>query len=169
MKYYADINDGSYLGSWDDADPNRPTGHTELTTAPEHGDQTWDGTAWKCSKQTLKDYCAHYRWVKETSGIATTTTPLYLVDTSDRSKVLLNGAYNKVLAASNPNATMEFKTGTGWQSITYSNIEQIALDVADHTSKCFTAEENVGILIDNDTIADRAGVESQFDTEYAAL
>lgn len=116
-------------------------------------------------KIQLDEKLANYRWLKETGGILSNG---YGVDTSDRSKVLINGAHNKVKEDNTPAATMSFKTATGWHDLTHSEVESIALDVADHVRKCFEAENSVSADIWAGNITDEATVYSTFDSEYAA-
>lgn len=116
-------------------------------------------------KWQLDMHLSSYRWAKEVGGILSQG---YLIDTSDRSKALLDGAYLKVQADATPTATMDFKTGTGWQAITHANIELIALDVAEHVEKCFSAEKATHDKVWDGTLTTEAAVESEFETEYAA-
>lgn len=116
-------------------------------------------------KWQLKMYAADYRWQRETGGILSQG---YGIDTSDRSKVLINGAYNKVLKDNTPNAIMEFKTSSGWTDLLHSEVELIALDVADHVRKCFHAEKYVDDEIDLGNITSTGQVVTEFETEYAS-
>lgn len=118
------------------------------------------------AKWKLTEHLDEYRWTREVSGI---TSQGYEIDTADRSKTLINGAYSMVLAANTPEATMSFKTKTGWQTLTHATVEQIALDVADHVRKCFDAEKIVTDQIWNETLTNEASVEAEFETQYQTV
>lgn len=117
-------------------------------------------------KWQLTFHLDNYRWQKEIGGISSGG---YGIDTTDRSKALINGAYSKVLAAGTPTAIMAFKTMEGWQDLEHSEVEAIALDVADHVEKCFTAEKTIMAKIWAGTLTTTAEVEEDFDDEYDAL
>jgi hypothetical protein len=117
-------------------------------------------------KWELTLYLDNYRWGRETGGVMSNG---YGIDTSDRSKALINGAYNLIKDANTPAALMDFKTASGWQSLTHSTVESIALDVGHHIEKCFSAEKHVTDLIWAGTVTTEAQVVTEFETKYATL
>ena len=114
----------------------------------------------------LTVYLDNYRWQRETGGVMSNG---YGVDTTDRSKALINGAFNLIQDAQTPNALMDFKTAQGWQSLTHAVVESIALDVGHHIEKCFSAEKHVTDLIWAGTLTTESGVVTEFESEYASL
>jgi hypothetical protein len=122
-------------------------------------------------KEVLVAWLEEYRWQRETGGILSSVTrnsqPLG-VDTTDRSKTLVNGAYNKVLAENTPNATMAFKVLQGWFDLLHSEIETIGLEVGDHVRKCFEAEATTTDKINDGTLTSESAIQTDFETNYAA-
>jgi hypothetical protein len=118
-----------------------------------------------CQKCVLTLALESYRYNREVGGIMSGG---HGIDTSDRSKVLINGAYNKVKEDNTPTATMSFKTLAGWQDLQHSVVESIALDVADHVRKCFEAEKSVYNDIWAENITTESAVYSTFESDYAA-
>jgi hypothetical protein len=117
-------------------------------------------------KWELTLFLDNYRWQRETGGVMSNG---YGIDTTDRSKALINGAYNIIKDANTPTATMDFKTAQGWQNLTHATVESIALDVGHHVEKCFSAEKHVTDLIWAGTVTTSADVVTEFETKYAAL
>ena len=118
------------------------------------------------SYKRLIAHIANYRWVRETSGIMSQG---YGIDTADRSKVLINGAYNSIRALATPNALMDFKTAQGWVEMPHSTVEAIALEVSAHVEKCFHCERFVSEKIWLGEVTNESGTVVSFETEYASL
>lgn len=138
---------------------------TQDLTAQEETDLDDLVTNHPSLKWSLTMYLADYRWKRETGGLLSQG---HGVDTSDRSKALINGAYNWIKEQATPAAIMEFKTASGFQDLTHTTIELIALDVADHVRKCFHSEKVVYASIWADTTTTEVAVVTEFESEYAA-
>jgi len=114
--------------------------------------------------ELLKPLLAEYRWQKEVGGVIISELN---VPTDDRSKLLINGAYNKAIEENNPTAEKSFKIAPGtFIQLTNAQIIAIALAVADHVQKCFTSESVVNSLIDDEEVTTEQEVYDAFDAAY---
>jgi hypothetical protein len=76
------------------------------------------------------------RYRRETTGI---TINGLLIDTSDRSKTLINGSALKALR--NPDFVLRWKTADGFIELTADQVLAIADAVSDYVQACFDREE----------------------------
>lgn len=115
-------------------------------------------------KWQLTSHLEAYRWQRENGGIIFNG---YGIDTTDRSKALINGAYNEAKTSLTPMAeNMDWKTYQGWVVLTYQDIIDMALSVADHVKRCFEAEKEVTSQIWAGTLTTTEEVEAEFDVQY---
>lgn len=94
-------------------------------------------------KRELKAVVADLRWKKETSGIEVSGS---VVKTDRESQSTLSGAVSYVELS--PTATIDWKTENGWVQLNRTQIETMALAVAQHVQQCFTQEKAYGVQID---------------------
>jgi hypothetical protein len=87
--------------------------------------------------QLLASLAAH-RYSVETGGITAGGIPIL---TDDRTKLMLNGAL--AAATQNPAFSTQWKTPAGFVTLGAAQIAAIAGAVAQHISKCFSAEAAV--------------------------
>lgn len=163
-KAYVD-SDGNCVGCYPDNHPLIPAGAIQVPTWPSHGKDRWVNGAWDESPR-LKDELAAYRWEKEVGGINYGGLP---IATDDRSKLMINGAYNKAIDEADPTAIRKFKATGGFVTVDNATIIAVALAVADHVQKCFDAEEIVYNNIESNMYTTVQEVKDAFDTAYAGL
>jgi hypothetical protein len=163
-KPYVD-SDGNYVGSYPDNHSLIPAGAVSVPSYPKHGLDKWVNGAWDESPR-FKDELATYRWEKEVGGINYGGLP---IATDDRSKLMINGAYNKAIDEADPTATRKFKATGGFVTVDNATIIAVALAVADHVQKCFDAEEIVYNNIESNMYTTVQEVKDAFDTAYAGL
>jgi hypothetical protein len=164
VKMYVDSN-GNQLGGFLDDHPSIPAGAIQTTSWPNSSKDKWVNGAWN-EGDRLKDELSAHRWSVEVGGINYGGLP---ISTDDRSKLMINGAYNKALDEADPTAIKKFKASTGFINIDNATIISVALAVADHVQKCFDAEEVVFAAIEAGTYTTVQEVKDAFDTEYALL
>jgi hypothetical protein len=114
----------------------------------------------------LRDPFAHladYRWRKETGGLTLTTGVRVLTTRESQSQMTSTIVALKEGLVSEP---VQWKAETGWVAMTLEQMRAAAAEVAEHVSKCFTAEEIVSAqLVENPDL----DVEAAFDVAYGAL
>lgn len=104
------------------------------------------------------------RWKLETSGI---TLGELNIPTNDRSKLLINGAYNDALRENDPTKERTFAINDQiYIKITNEQIIQMGLVIAQHVQKCFDASEIVAEKILNYDIIDPSEIETELETAY---
>ena len=108
----------------------------------------------------LKAYAASARYAKETAGITVNGAP---IATDRDSQALITGAYSYVLAK--PDATINFKSASGFVTLTADQIQAIALAVGAHVQACFAAEAQ----IDADIQSGKVTTTAQVDAAIAAV
>lgn len=87
------------------------------------------------AKQSLVSRIAARRYKAETSGI---TLNYIQISTEDRSKLLINGA--ALEATIDPEYTMQWRTPSGFVTLTASEVIAIARAVRAHVQACFDRE-----------------------------
>lgn len=87
------------------------------------------------AKQSMVAKIAARRYQAETSGI---TLNYIQISTEDRSKLLINGA--ALEATIDPEYTMQWKTPSGFVTLTASEVITIARVVRAHVQACFDRE-----------------------------
>ena len=111
---------------------------------------------------------ADIRYRKETGGV---TLPDGTVIKSDReSQALVSGAYQS-LSAGLITAT-DWKSESGWVTVTLEAFKPVAQAVATHVAKCFAAEKAVGELIAAAETVDalRAiDLQGEFDSSFSGI
>lgn len=107
----------------------------------------------------LKAYAAAARYAKETAGIAVGNAQ---IATDRDSQGMVAGAYAYVQA--NPSVTTNFKTASGFVSLSAAQITSIAMAVGGHVQACFAAEAQVdsGLSASPPTIKSTADVDAVF-------
>lgn len=96
-------------------------------------------------KKERRDDLAEKRYRVETGGIVVGGEP---IDTTDRSKVLINGSYNLSLQnVETPGFAVPFKTVNGWVNIPASDMIAIGSAVGWHVLNCFAREQELSALI----------------------
>jgi hypothetical protein len=121
----------------------------------------WDGSKFSApistelSKDQLTDYAALKRFSIETGGIVVDGKSIM---TDRGSQSLISGAYNYV--KENPDATVKFKTSSGFVELTAPQMITIANAVAAHVQASFAAEAEVHDQINDGTIATIAAVDA---------
>ena len=86
------------------------------------------------------------RYSKEIAGI---TVDGLLIDTDDRSKLLISGA--ALEAVLNPEYSMQWKVKDGFVPFTAEKILRVARAVRLHVQKCFDREAELLQMVDNGT------------------
>lgn len=160
-KYYVD-SEYNYLGGFDEGSPDIPNGAIEVTPRLDP-DKIWNGSEWADDKAGLYLHLANYRYEKEIGGMPYGGMNL---PTDDRSKMLINGAYNKAIQENDPQLVKTFKINGTFIQLTNQNIIDIALAIAGHVQLCFDCEGVVSAMIDSDALTSKEGVEVAFDQEY---
>lgn len=112
------------------------------------------------ARSALVAYAATARYARETGGINVAGAP---IATDRDSQALITGAYSYVLAK--PDATIVFKSTSGFISLTADQIQAIALAVGAHVQACFAAEGQ----IDADIQAGKVTTAAQVDAALAAV
>ena len=110
-------------------------------------------------KADLVTYAAAARYARETSGVTVNGAP---IATDRDSQNLISGAYSYVLAK--PDATIAFKSTSGFVTLTADQIQAIALAVGGHVQACFAAEAQ----INSDIAAGKTTTTAQVDTAFTA-
>jgi hypothetical protein len=160
-KYYVD-GSGNYIGGFSEGNPSIPAGAVEVANPPEDASETWSGSSWNNQSVLIKTL-GEERYNKETGGMLYNALP---IATDDRSKVLVNGAYNKAIDEAAPTTQKTFKTGAGFQTVTNQDIIDLAKAMADHVQKCFDAEKATYDKIIAGTITTKSAVAADFLNEY---
>lgn len=89
------------------------------------------------------------RYKAETSGITLNYIP---ISTEDRSKLLINGA--ALEATIDPEYTMQWKTPSGFVTLTASEVIAIARAVRSHVQACFDREAELLQALADGTLTD---------------
>ena len=144
MKYYVD-DLGVYLGGWDQ---NPPEGAIEVPFPPADARQIWTGAGWGATAITPERIAAR-RYEAEVGGI---TLNGVLIDTDDRSKLLINGA--ALGATIDPAYVMQWKTPGGFIELTAQQVIGIARAVRAHVQACFDREAELLAALDAGTLTD---------------
>ena len=110
-------------------------------------------------KATLKSYAAAKRYDVETGGLVVNAMS---IATDRQSQAMISGAYNLVTATPQ---SVQFKTGTGFVTLTPEDVTTIALAVGQHVQACFAKEAEVVEAIDSGTIT----TSGEIDAAFAAL
>lgn len=105
----------------------------------------------------LVAYAAQARWRKETGGIVVAGTA---IATTERSRGLINGAYN--LALAEPAAIIQFKGDGGFVDLAADTMIAIGLAVGRHVQACFAKEAEVLALITSGEITTPEQIDAQF-------
>lgn len=92
--------------------------------------------------EPLAAYAASKRWEIETGGIVVGGAA---IRTDRESQALINGALSLVQA--DPTATIQFKGGSGWASLSAAEMSVIALAVGRHVQAAFAAERTISEAI----------------------
>lgn len=163
-KYYVD-GSGNYMGGFDGDHGVDVSAWTEVPNAPEDAAETWDGTQYD-QTEYLKKYLDDVRKEKERGGVIFNSLP---VATDDRSKVLINGAYNKAKQENDPTRQRKFKGESGFITVDNATIIALGEYVADHIQKCFDAAAETDAKITAGTLTTKAAVEADFLAEYDLL
>lgn len=95
------------------------------------------------------DDIAARRWQAETSGMNINGL---VVDTDDRSKLLINGA--ALEATFDPAYTMQWKTSAGFVELTGAQVIGIARAVRAHVQTCFDREAELLAALEAGTLTD---------------
>jgi len=156
-KYYVDAN-GKYLGAFGDG-AKAPPGAIERNAPPRDGRQIWDtnASAWRDSSELLLDYASNLRLEKEIGGVEIGGM---VVATDDRSKALINGAFNMV--TTDPSIVLKFKVASGFVDLDAAAVTAIAMAVGAHVQSCFAKEAEAHEAIDNGTITSKEQIDTLF-------
>jgi hypothetical protein len=109
------------------------------------------------TKAQLTGYAASKRYDVEVGGMTITGIP---IATDRQSQAMINGAFN--LASQNAALALQFKTESGFVSLTAAQIIGIAVAVATHVQNCFAKEAEVGAAIAAGSISDLAAIDAAF-------
>ena len=115
------------------------------------------------SSQFLKISLAEYRWQREVGGFPFGP---YNIPSDRETQAKLIAM--RIKAIENPSYVVDFKTPDGFVTLDSANIILIADAAHDHVQKCFHCEKVVFDQIEAETVTDQVGMESAFETEYAA-
>lgn len=107
---------------------------------------------------------SQYAWEIEVGGI---TINGIRIDTSDRSKLLINGMYN-LAAQGNPSETRKFKSKDGEVEITNTQAMAVAVAVGEHVQKRINAEGAVLSDIEAGIITSFEDAKTAFDALMTA-
>lgn len=83
------------------------------------------------------------RYAEETAGI---TLGGSLIATGRGDQARINGAW--AFTQANPEATIRFKSASGWQNLTAAQIDAIATGVGSHVQACFAREGELADLVE---------------------
>lgn len=109
------------------------------------------------TKKQLTAYAADKRYSVEVGGLTVNAIP---IATDRASQAMINGAYN--LVQINPDISIDFKTDTGFVTLGASQITDLALAVANHVQKCFSAEATAASRVAAGTITAVADIDALF-------
>lgn len=109
------------------------------------------------SKADLLAYAASVRWAKETGGI---TVAGAQVDTLRESQTMIGNA-NQLLEASGA-STIDYKTKSGWVTLSAEQFKALALAVGGHVIECFSAEKAISAQIAAGTVTTRDQIDAAF-------
>ena len=108
----------------------------------------------------LAGYAAAARYAKETGGLKVGTAQ---IDTSRESQAMVANAYQFMQVSGAPST--QYKTASGWVTVSADQMKAIALAVGAHVQACFAAEADLDAKITAGTVTTTA----QIDAAFAAL
>jgi hypothetical protein len=115
------------------------------------------------TQEELLDILADVRWQSECGGIELNGIE---VPTDDRSKLLINGAFNQALMQDDESFTRTFKISGAFVTLTNGQVIAIGHAIADHVQQCFEAEALVAAQIVAGTITALDQIEDAYDLAY---
>ena len=105
----------------------------------------------------LAAYAASARYAKEIGGVKAGTAQ---VDTSRQSQAMVANAYSFMQQSGA--ASTQYKTDSGWVTVTADQMKSIALAVGTHVQACFAAESDLDAKIAAGTVTTTAQIDAAF-------
>lgn len=118
------------------------------------------------TQDSLLSALADVRWQAEVGGVEFQGSR---IPTDDRSKMLINGAFNQALMQDDPAITRTFKIGGQFVTLTNAEILNMATAIADHVQKCFDAEAIVAEQIATGVLTERSEIKAAFEQALESL
>lgn len=109
------------------------------------------------TKAQLSAYAASKRYDVETGGVTISAMP---IATDRQSQAMISGAYS--LAQRDAALSVQFKTASGFVSLTAAQVIEIAVAVATHVQACFSKEAEVGASIAGGQVTSLAEIDAAF-------
>lgn len=120
------------------------------------------------AKQNLMDYLETVRYGYEIAG--TVTDSGTTVRTDRESQSMTSNAYQSL--TSGLISDTDWKSPEGWITVTKTELEPIALTVANHVRKCFKAEKTISDKIESAETVDELtnlNIKESFETAYQSV
>ena len=154
------VDERKALGITEVIEQPYPQGDFQFVNEDPDKPGSWIVTPYPAERITaeLIAYARECRWKKEQGGLKVSGV---LVDTDDRSKLMLMGA--KQMADANANYTTQWALEDGSSvALSAAQIQGIALTVSSFVDGCFKTYATVVADIKAGTIKDKAGVAAAF-------
>jgi len=119
-------------------------------------------------KADLKNILSRIRYDREIAG--TVTDSGTTVRTDRESQSMTSNAYQSL--TSGLISETDWKSPEGWTAVTKTELEPIALTVANHVRKCFKAEKTVSDIIESAETVDELtnmNIKESFETAYQSV